>query len=238
MLARPTLAVARTRRYSGAVTDDHPGKAYRPERFKAFVDAVVAIAMTLLILPLLESVSDAASGERSTAEFFAEHSGQLMSFALSFLLIATFWMGHHRQYRDVEWITGPLLWINVAWMATIVWLPVPTAMLGQMDADPLQALVYIGTLILTQVTTLAGWWYLLRHPGLSTASTDLMRAGIIGDLAAILLFAIALVVAMVAAPNGYAGLFLLLLSGPLSRILDRAARRRRAGSEPQEPRVG
>ena len=81
---------------------------FRTERFKAFVDAVVAIAMTLLILPLMESVSEAASGKLSTAEFVIEHSGQLLSFGLSFVLIATFWMGHHRQYRDVEWITGPL----------------------------------------------------------------------------------------------------------------------------------
>ncbi len=31
------------------------------ERLKAFCDAVVAIAMTLLILPLMESVGDAAA---------------------------------------------------------------------------------------------------------------------------------------------------------------------------------
>ncbi|WP_307361475.1 TMEM175 family protein [Microbacterium murale] len=39
---------------------------FAPERLKAFVDAVVAIAMTLLILPLLESVSEAAIDETST----------------------------------------------------------------------------------------------------------------------------------------------------------------------------
>ena len=44
--------VSRTRR-------DAP-HLYAAERMKAFVDAVVAIAMTLLILPLLESVSDVA----------------------------------------------------------------------------------------------------------------------------------------------------------------------------------
>lgn len=210
------------------MTDDSHGRPFRTERFKAFVDAVVAIAMTLLILPLMESVSEAASGDLSTAEFLNEHAGQLLSFGLSFLLIATFWMGHHRQYRDVEWITGPLLWINVAWMATIVWLPVPTAMIGQMNTDPLQAVVYIGTLIMTQVTTLAAWLYLARHRELSTVSTETIRAGAIGDLAAIVLFAAALAIAVAASPNGYAGLFLLLLSDPTSRLLNRLFRRRRS----------
>lgn len=214
--------------------NDHPRtQPFRTERFKAFVDAVVAIAMTLLILPLMESVSEAASGHMSTAEFLDEHSGQLLSFGLSFLLIATFWMGHHRQYRDVEFITGPLLWINVAWMATIVWLPVPTAMIGQMDTDPLQAVVYIGTLIMTQVTTLAGWLYLARHRDLGTVSTEAIRLGAIGDVAAIVLFAAALAIAVAASPDGYAGLFLLLLSDPMSRLLNRLLRKRRS-----EPQVG
>ncbi|KQQ65099.1 MULTISPECIES: TMEM175 family protein [unclassified Microbacterium] len=201
---------------------------FRTERFKAFVDAVVAIAMTLLILPLMESVSDAASNRLSTAEFFDEHSGQLLSFGLSFVLIATFWMGHHRQYRDVEWITSPLLWINIAWMATIVWLPVPTAMIGQMDTDLLQPVVYIGTLILTQVTTLAGWLYLLRHPDFTTTPVETLRAGVIGDLAAIILFLIALAIAVFVQPYGYAGLLVLLLSGVVTKLLDRVALRRRA----------
>ena len=197
---------------------------FRTERFKAFVDAVVAIAMTLLILPLMESVSEAASGKLSTAEFFVEHSGQLLSFGLSFVLIATFWMGHHRQYRDVEWITGPLLWINIAWMATIVWLPVPTAMIGQMETDSLQPVVYIGTLILTQITTLAGWLYLLRHPDFTTTPVDILRAGVIGDLAAIILFLIALALAVFVPAIGYAGLLVLLLTGVVTTLLNRASR--------------
>ena len=212
---------------------------FRTERFKAFVDAVVAIAMTLLILPLMESVSEAATGRLSTAEFFTEHSGQLLSFGLSFVLIATFWMGHHRQYRDVERVTGPLLWINVAWMATIVWLPVPTAMIGQMDTDALQAVVYIGTLILTQVTTLAGWLYLLRHPELTTTPAEVARAGVIGDLAAIILFLIALAIAVFVQPYGYAGLLVLLLSGVVTKVLRRIGGHRAGGDSPgSAPRVG
>jgi len=204
---------------------DHSSPPYRTERFTAFVDAVVAIAMTLLILPLLEAVSDAAREQLGTARFFTEHAGQLLSFALSFVLIAVFWLGHHRQYRDVERVTTPLLWINVAWMATIVWLPVPTAMLGQLDTEPLQAVVYIGTLMLTQVTTLGGWLYLARHRELSSVSTASIRSGVLGDVASIALFAIALVIAVSVPSYGYAGLPVLLLNGPAARLLGALLRR-------------
>lgn len=177
--------------------------------------------MTLLILPLLEAVSEAGSQGLSTGEFLAENTGQLFSFALSFLLIANFWMEHHRQYTEVTAITPALLWINIAWMATIVWLPVPTAMLGQMDSDPLQETIYIGTLILTQVTTLAAKLYLLRHPALTSASRSLFREGVAGDLAAIILFAVALAVAVSIGENGYFALLVLLLTGVLARLLSR-----------------
>lgn len=203
------------------MTDRPTALRFTPERFKAFADAVVAIAMTLLILPLLESVSDAGSHGLNTAEFLSENTGQLFSFALSFILIANFWMEHHRQYAEVTTITPALLRINIAWMATIVWLPVPTAMLGQMDSDPLQETVYIGTLILTQVTTLAAKVYLLRHPQLTPAPMSLVRQGVVGDVAAIILFAAALAIAVAIGDQGYFALFLMLLTGLLSRVLYR-----------------
>lgn len=203
------------------MTDRTSSSRFSTERFKAFTDAVVAIAMTLLILPLLEAVSDAGARSLSTAEFFQENGGQLFSFALSFLLIANFWMEHHRGYTEVTAITPALLWINIAWMATIVWLPVPTAMLGQMDTDPLQETVYIGTLILTQFTTLAGRLYLLRHPDLTTAPAADVRLAVAGDAAAIILFGLALTIAVLIGDQGYFALFLLLLTGMLAHGLNR-----------------
>lgn len=209
---------------------------FTTERFKAFVDAVVAIAMTLLILPLMESVSEAGAKGLTTAEFLDERAGQLLSFALSFVLIASFWMGHHRQFADVERITPPLLWLNVAWMATIVWLPVPTAMLGQMETDALQEIVYIGTLILTQVTTLSMRVYLLRHRALTTADPAVIRHGAAADIAAIILFAVALIIAVSFGGAGYFALFLLLLTGPFAGMLDRVGRR--GGRDAQEEGPG
>ena len=203
------------------MADRRSAQQFSTERFKAFADAVVAIAMTLLILPLLESVSDAGTKGIGTGEFLAEESGQLFSFALSFLLIANFWMEHHNQYTAVDAITPVLLWINIAWMATIVWLPVPTAMLGQMDTDPLQETVYIGTLILTQITTLAAKLYLLRHPELTTAPASRIRMDVAGDVASIVLFGAALAIAVSIGDGGYFALLLLLLTGVLAKLLYR-----------------
>lgn len=204
------------------MTDDRAGW-FSKERFTAFVDAVVAIAMTLLILPLMESVAGAASDGLSTAGFLAEHADQLVSFALSFVLIASAWIGHHRQYGPLTVVTLPLLWINVAWMATIVWLPVATAMLGLMESDPLQAVIYIGTLILMQLTSLAGRLYLLQHPDHTQADRATIRLGATADAVAAVLFGVGLVVVILVGSWGYFSLFLLGLTGPLARLFARPA---------------
>ncbi len=72
------------------------------ERMKFFTDAVVAIAMTLLILPLLESVSAAAGEGLDTADYLHENGSQLFAFVLSFVIIARFWYSHEKLFTSVE----------------------------------------------------------------------------------------------------------------------------------------
>ena len=95
------------------------------ERLKAFTDAVVAIAMTLLILPLMDSVTDAT--ESGAGAWVAAEWPSLLTFMLSFVLIANFWITHHRMFAKVERVNQALLWLTILWMFTIVWLPVATA---------------------------------------------------------------------------------------------------------------
>ena len=107
-------------------TDDT--EVYRSsERLTFFTDAVVAIAMTLLILPLTEGVTDARYEGRTTSEYLRDHSDELFAFALSFVIIASFWRAHHALFEHVAAYSQLLLWLNILWMFTVVWLPVPTA---------------------------------------------------------------------------------------------------------------
>lgn len=198
------------------------------ERLKAFTDAVVAIAMTVLVLPLMESVTDLGGDGGSVADWFDRHNGQLVSFALSFVLIATFWQTNHRVFAQLERVTPALLWLSVAWMFTIVWLPVPTAMLGSMREDDAQKIVYIGSLIVTSLVSLAIRGYLLRHPGMHRTEPELLRRGILADAISIALFAIALILSITVPAIGYWAMLLILLFGPLHALATRVSERRRA----------
>jgi len=201
-----------------------PGRGLSAERSKAFVDAVVAIAMTLLILPLMESVGDSADRDHTTWEWLVDQSDQLQSFLISFVLIAMFWMLHHRLFVAVQGITPALMWITIAWMLTIVWMPVVTALTGQVADDPLQKVLYIGTLIVTSGMLLVTRVHLARHPGCHTASRSDLRRGMSIDLSMMVLFAVALAIALVLPAIGYLGLFVMFFTGPVQSVVARMLR--------------
>ena len=201
-----------------------PRELSSPERLQAFTDAVVAIALTLLILPLMESVGELADEEGTTAAWFEHERYSLLGFALSFLLIAVFWVHHHRLFRSVRRIDSGLLWWTVAWMFTIVCMPVATALSTQMHADWAQPLVYIGTLLATSVTLLAARLYLRRHPDLHTLDEAEAVAGIRAGTIVAGLFLVALIVAVIAPDIGNLPLVLMVLSEPLQRLSNRQLR--------------
>lgn len=117
-------------------------------------DAVVAIAMTLLILPLVE-----ISGEvefESLSGFLEEHGNQVLSFVISFLVIFVFWSAHGTIYRrlnaaEIEQVPGLGL-LNMCWLLVIAFLPFPTALVGR-DLSTTSAPVYIGTMLVLSALT-------------------------------------------------------------------------------------
>lgn len=201
-----------------------PRRLASAERLKAFTDAVVAIAMTLLILPLMESVGEVAREHGSAGEWLTENGDQLFSFALSFVLIAAFWLGHHRLFDRIHRVDGGLLMLTVAWMFTIVWLPVATAIVGQMADDPVQKTLYVGSLFATSVMMALAGWYVRRHPALHDMPAENLRSGILADTIASVLFAVAYVIMLAVPVLSFYPLFLLLLTGPLHSLARRLVR--------------
>lgn len=100
-------------------------------RFGAFTDAVVAMAMTLLILPLMEGVPDSVDPRPPVAEFLDDHQGQLVTFCISFVLVAMFWVLHHRVVRADTPGSSLRTMVNFAWMFTIVLMPVTRRSVGR-----------------------------------------------------------------------------------------------------------
>jgi uncharacterized membrane protein len=191
------------------------------ERMLFFTDAVVAIAMTLLILPLLESVTEAARDGLNTAQFLAENDGQLASFCLSFFIILLFWRGHDRLLSGVEHQGSGLFWLNGLWMFSIVSLPVVTAMIGAMETDPLQLGLYIGTMLATSLIMAGMQLILLRRPELLRDGVRKHPSDLAPAIANSIMFALALVIALTVPGASFWSLLALFLRAPLEHLLRR-----------------
>ena len=124
------------------------------DRLINFTDAVVAIAITLQLLPLVDI--KATEGE-SIWQLISENSSQIFTFWFSFLILSVLWMKHNQVFNSMRAFDGTIFWLNSLWMALIVFLPWPTALYGSLNDDQIIAARGVGLLY---------WWTLALISGI------------------------------------------------------------------------
>ncbi len=188
------------------------------DRLVTFLDAIAAIAITLLVLPLVDVLA-AAREDAELGSLLAEEVAQFGTFLLSFVVIARLWLVHHRLVEAVGGYDEAFLWVNLAWSCTVVLLPFATQVVALFGTDRIAVATYVGT-ITASSACLAGMTLLLRRrphlrrgdsappsptPALVTTGTLLL----------------ALVLGVLLPAVNYSALLLLFLTGPVERRLAR-----------------
>jgi uncharacterized membrane protein len=128
-----------------------------------FSDGVVAIAITLLILPLTEI--EPAEGS-NLVDVVVQNQGALLAFAISFAVIANYWTVHDDLFRPVRRHNSRLVLLNMLWLAAIVFLPFPTSLIED-GLDGGFGTLYISALLVVSILNLLIASYLARHPELT-----------------------------------------------------------------------
>jgi uncharacterized membrane protein len=109
-----------------------PERSRELDRVINFTDAVVAIALTLLVLDI--RLPALGAGAYTTDQALLAALGSLwpnyVAFGVSFAVISVWWWTNHRIFRRVVRYDGGLLALDLVWLATIVFLPFPTAVLS------------------------------------------------------------------------------------------------------------
>lgn len=197
------------------------------ERLVLFTDAVAAIALTLLILPLMESVSE-SSGDDRLGTFIHEHIGQFGAFALSFAVIFRFWWAHHKLFRHIVLLRLWILRWSVVWTFAIVLLPIPTALIATYPPSATSVALYGGTLCLASGSLTMLAVYAHRHPEIGGDREPLTRENLLSFVIAFFAELVATVVGSVWADTiNFWAFFLMFLAGPVQGVVK--ARWRREG---------
>jgi uncharacterized membrane protein len=200
------------------------------DRFLTFIDAIVAIAVTLLILPLVELTSDLDPDKTSFTQAVLSEEAvyKYASFAVSFAVIFRLWRVHHRLMEPIEVYDRVVLVVTMAWAFTVVVLPFPTALISVYGKEVWPTGFYLVTLFLSSACLSVLAVYLTTKRELHKQDLDPSAEMAVASVATSVLLGLGAVLGVLVPRVNYGGLLLLLLTGVLSKLIDRW-RTRRAG---------
>jgi uncharacterized membrane protein len=104
-------------------------------RIEAFSDGVIAIIVTIMVLELKLPPD-------GSPQALAKVAPTVLSYILSFIVVAIMWVNHHQLLYSARRSDGRLLWANNFLLFCMSLIPFATAYLGQHYTEPLPAAVY------------------------------------------------------------------------------------------------
>jgi uncharacterized membrane protein len=132
--------------------------ALRLERLVAFSDAVLAIAITLLVLGL-EVPSVHKIPEQQLPEYLVDSIPSVLAYITSFFLVGMYWLQHYVMFHYVIHANRTFVLLNGLFLLSVSFLPFPTGLQAVYRGDRL-AVVFFGCAhILCGLTLLALWLY-------------------------------------------------------------------------------
>jgi uncharacterized membrane protein len=117
---------------------------------EAFSDGVIAIIVTIMVLELRPPAEPTLRAALKVAP-------SLLSYALSFLVVAIMWVNHHHMVHVVRHVSARLLWSNLYLLFWMSLVPLVTEYLGNNPRVPLAVALYGLDLVMC-----ASGFYLLR----------------------------------------------------------------------------
>jgi uncharacterized membrane protein len=154
--------------------DPHVAQSAVPvHRMFSIVDAVVAIAMTILLLDIR---IPAGLDDEPLRQALRGLVPDLWSFALSVVVIAWFWRSHHLVMRHATRIDAPLVWLNFMFLALVSLIPFPTSVLEDYPRDIVGPVLYAVDIAGAALVQALIWVHLARRDGtLKEAAADITR---------------------------------------------------------------
>lgn len=125
------------------------------DRLVFFSDAVFAIAMTLLVIDL--HVPEEMEG--TALDILKAEWPAFFAYALSFTIIGLNWMSHHRKFRVIETHDGGLMFLDLALLFVVAFVPFPTSLISTYGGEPAAVVLYAFTVGLLGVLQFAIWRY-------------------------------------------------------------------------------
>jgi uncharacterized membrane protein len=139
-----------------------PVMGFTVERVNALSDGVFAVAITLLGLSIaVPSITGTVTNSK-LAHGLAQVWPHFFAYALSFVIIAMFWISHHSLFSVIRRVDRVLIWINIFYLLLIVFLPYSTNLLSLFGETAVATVLYASVLASTAILQAAMGYYAMR----------------------------------------------------------------------------
>ncbi|MFZ1529624.1 MAG: TMEM175 family protein [Ferruginibacter sp.] len=100
-------------------------------RIEAFSDAVIAIIITIMIFDLKLQELPPNFTDKDVWKTLLGIVPKLLSFTLSFVVLAIMWLNHHSLFDKIPHTDSKLVWYNAFLLFSMSLIPLPTAFLAE-----------------------------------------------------------------------------------------------------------
>jgi uncharacterized membrane protein len=111
-------------------------------RIETLADGIFAISMTLLVLGLTIPPAKGGNPDEILRGYLHDDWRDLFNFIKSFLLLAIFWIIHHRQFHSLRRADENFLWLNIFFLMFIVLVPFSTTVESEYSNIQLAVLIF------------------------------------------------------------------------------------------------
>jgi uncharacterized membrane protein len=132
------------------------------ERLIFFSDCVFGIAITLLVLDVKIPAGAEAFNNDQLLTTLLGIWHKYLAYLISFLVIGSFWISHHRKFRVIKRYDNGLLLINLLLLMMIGFIPFPTAVISE-NANRTATIFYAIIMVLNGILVSILWWHAARN---------------------------------------------------------------------------
>ncbi len=146
----------------------HKFKAYDPscknlDRVLALSDGVFAFAVTLLALSLIVPVLSRDAPQAELIDDLQKMFPVFLSYFISFLVIASWWRGHHRIFMYIKKCNSTLISLNFYFLLCITIIPFLTDLITQYGKFELATILFAMMQVVTGTMLITIWMYASKN---------------------------------------------------------------------------
>jgi uncharacterized membrane protein len=144
------------------------------ERLVFFSDVVFAVAITLLALDIRMPAINEPVSNATLLQKLLSIWPEYLAYVVSFLVIGTLWVGHHRKFLLIQRHDRRLLFLNLLLLMSIAFIPFPTSVIS--EYGNLTATVFYALSIgVAGMLSALVWWYAARNNRLVIRALDMKK---------------------------------------------------------------